>query len=107
MGADSRETPVAVADPTRTLARLPNHVVFRAFVTETVVLNLTTAEYHRLDHRAGRILEALEGGRTITEAAALLAQDCPGSLAELEGACIDLCAGLARTGLVELRRKDG
>lgn len=106
MTPTSRELPNAGTDPSRTLIAVPNHVVFRSFVTETVVLNLNTGEYHKLDHQAGRIIEALEPGRTITDAALLLAQDPPRPVTELERECIDLCRGLARSGLVELRTVD-
>jgi hypothetical protein len=106
MSPTSRELPAGGTDLSRTVVRVPNHIVFRSFVTETVVLNLNTGEYHKLDHRAGRIIEALEPGRTITDAAILLAQDSPRTLAELERECIDLCRGLARGGLVELGTVD-
>ena len=41
-------------------ARLPQHVVHRSFVAETVVLNLRTGKYHGLNPTAGRMLEALD-----------------------------------------------
>jgi len=38
---------------------IPDHVVFRTFVEETVVLNLETGTYHGLNRTAGRMLELL------------------------------------------------
>ena len=38
---------------------IPQHVVFRAFVEETVVLNLESGRYHGLNPTAGRMLELL------------------------------------------------
>lgn len=38
---------------------IPDHVVFRPFVSETVVLNLETGLYHALNPTAGRMLEVI------------------------------------------------
>src|SRR5919107_621920 len=38
---------------------IPQHVVFRTFVEETVVLNLESGRYHGLNRTAGRMLELL------------------------------------------------
>ena len=38
---------------------VPDHVVYREFVNETVVLNLETGTYHGLNPSGGRMLEAL------------------------------------------------
>ena len=39
---------------------IPEHVVFRTFVEETVVLNLEAGAYHGLNRTAGRMLELLD-----------------------------------------------
>ncbi len=54
-------------------ARLPQHVVHRSFVSETVVLNLRTGRYHGLNPTAGRMLEALEAASTVGDAVPVLA----------------------------------
>lgn len=46
-------------DPTPTRIAVPDYVVFRPFVTETVVLNLETGLYHSLNPTAGRMLEVI------------------------------------------------
>ena len=43
MPSDTIPTPAALS------ARIPQHVVFRGFATETVVLNLETGKYHGLN----------------------------------------------------------
>ena len=40
--------------------RLPDHVVYRSFALETVVVNLERGVYHGLNPTAGRMLESLE-----------------------------------------------
>ena len=42
---------------------VPQHVVYRSFPTETVVLNLNTGKYHGLNATAGRMLDELEERR--------------------------------------------
>ena len=53
--------------------RVPHHVVYRDFVSETVVLNLQTGCYHGLNPTAGRMLTVLDQVGSLQEAAALLA----------------------------------
>jgi len=45
--------------------RLPEHVVHRSFVAETVVLNLQTGRYHGLNPVGGRMLDALNGASSV------------------------------------------
>jgi hypothetical protein len=81
--------------------RLPQHVVHRSFVAETVVLNLKTGMYHGLNPTGGHMLEILNEAPTVREAAALLDaeyQDQPAVEADLVAFCLDL---LDR-GLVEI-----
>jgi hypothetical protein len=75
---------------------VPNHVVFRPFVTETVVLNLKTGLYHGLNPVAGRMLELLQGQGSIEAAARALAEEVDVPLAtvldDLQAFCADLAA---------------
>ena len=50
-------------------AWVPEHVVYRDFVTETVVLNLETGHYHGVNRTGGAILAALERAETVGAAA--------------------------------------
>jgi hypothetical protein len=48
--------------------RVPEHVVYRTFVNETVVLNLETGAYHGLNPVGGRMLAALDGADSVAHA---------------------------------------
>jgi Coenzyme PQQ synthesis protein D (PqqD) len=83
--------------------QIPNNVVYRAFVKETVVLNLESGRYHGLNPTAGRMLEVLERSPTAGEAANYLAEEFGREPAEIEGDLCDLCRGLLERGLVTLK----
>jgi len=84
--------------------RVPDHVVFREFVNETVVLNLETGMYHGLNPTGGRMLETLAREATVDDAALALAGfyglDVPAMRADLAQFCEDLEA----RGLIVLER---
>ena len=81
---------------------LPQHVVHRAFATETVILNLKTGLYHGLNPTAARMLQALERSPTVGDAAADLAAEYGIGQQEIENDLCDLCAQLLERGLLEL-----
>lgn len=54
---------------------VPDHVVYRDFAAETVVLNLESGQYHGLNPTAGRMLEVLGGNSTVDESVDHLAQE--------------------------------
>lgn len=83
-------------------ARVPDHVVYREFAHETVVLNLKTGRYHGLNPSGGRMLEALERTGTIEEALGRLAAEYGRSRDELEGDLRVFCADLLARGLIEV-----
>ncbi len=82
--------------------RLPQHVVHRGFVTETVVLNLHTGKYHGLNPTAGRMLEALDAAPTAGAAVPELAREYGVEPAQIESDLIALCQGLLERGLIEI-----
>jgi hypothetical protein len=84
----------------RARAAIPDHVVHRAFPTETVVLNLQTGRYHGLNPVAGRMLEELERQETVEAAAAIIADEYGQPSEEVERDVCQLCIDLARRGLV-------
>jgi len=86
--------------------RVPNNVVYRDFVNETVVLNLNTGTYHGLNPTAGRMLQAIERADSLREAAARLAADYAWDLATVQADLVDLCRTLAHRGLLELGELD-
>lgn len=98
MGAEqARERPQLSAR-----VRVAEHVVYRAFPTETVLLNLTSGTYHGLNATAGRMLECLQAAASLGEAVALLAREYGQPAERVEADVRELCAALAARGLVEL-----
>jgi Coenzyme PQQ synthesis protein D (PqqD). len=87
-------------------ARVPDNVVYRTFVYETVVLNLESGKYHGLNQTAGRMLELLERSSSVGEAAAKLANELSQPLHQIEVDICELCVGLAERGLINLESSD-
>jgi Coenzyme PQQ synthesis protein D (PqqD) len=81
---------------------VPQHVVYRAFPTETVVLNLQTGKYHGLNATAGRMLEELEGAACVADAIKALAQTYEQPSEVLERDVCQLCRSLLERGLIEV-----
>ena len=81
-------------------ARLPQHVVHRSFVAETVVLNLRTGKYHGLNPTAGKMLEALEQAPTIGDAVPLLAEEYDLDQERIRSDLLALARGLLERGLI-------
>lgn len=82
--------------------KVPMHVVFRSFPSETVVLNLQTGKYHGLNPTGGRIIEVLQRTGSVSDAAATVAQDYELPLETAERDVCALCASLLERGLVEI-----
>lgn len=83
--------------------RLPQHVVYRVFPAETVVLNLNTGKYHGLDPVGGRMLEVMDAAGAVREAAEQLAKEFDTTPAEvIEADLCEFCAELAARGLLEV-----
>lgn len=86
----------------QTQARLPQHVVHRSFVAETVVLNLRTGKYHGLNPTAGKMLEALEAAPTVGDAVPALADEYGLQQEQIQGDLLTLTQGLLERGLIEI-----
>jgi hypothetical protein len=82
--------------------RVPQHVVYRSFPSETVVLNLNTGRYHGLNATAGRMLDALEKAACVRDAAAAVADDYAQQQALVEQDMCELCQQLLDRGLIEI-----
>jgi hypothetical protein len=82
--------------------KVPQHVVYRSFPTETVVLNLQTGRYHGLNATAGSMLEALERASCVRDAAAAVAADYGQPQEIVERDLCELCNLLLARELVEL-----
>lgn len=81
---------------------VPQHVVYRSFPTETVVLNLQTGTYHGLNATAGRMLQEFEHAACVADAVLALEQIYDQSREVLERDACDLCRSLLERGLIEL-----
>jgi hypothetical protein len=83
-------------------ARVPDHVVYRQFAEETVVLNLKTGSYHGLNVTGGRMIEVLAASRTVAAAAQTLAADYRMPLEDIEHDLSVFCRALAERELLHL-----
>ena len=81
---------------------MPQHVVYRTFPSETVVLNLQTGRYHGLNVTAGRMLMALEASASVREAVGVLARSYGEDLLLVRRDVCELCWALLDRGLVEI-----
>ena len=87
---------------------IPQHVVYRDFVSETVLLNIQTGQYHGLNPTAGRMLTVLDKVASVDEAATQLAQASSSSRSSaIQRDLSTLCEGLLERGLLEIRASDG
>ncbi|MDQ3612608.1 MAG: PqqD family protein [Actinomycetota bacterium] len=83
--------------------RLPQHVVFREFPAETVVLNLDTGKYHSLNPVGGRMLEMLDHTKSVQEAVRRLQDEFrEQDPAVVEADLYQFCLDLAMRGLIEV-----
>lgn len=82
--------------------RIPRHVVFRTFASETVVLNLETGRYHGLNRTAGRIIELLGELGSAGVVADRVAEETGQPLGRIETDIANLCADLSERGLIEV-----
>jgi hypothetical protein len=87
--------------------RLPQHVVHRSFVAETVVLNLQTGQYHGLNPTAGRMLQALQDAPTVGAAVPELAGEYGVPPEQIERDLLALARALLERGLIETVDGDG
>lgn len=108
MGTDAR--PVGgpaelrlVSDAQRRSVRVPEHVVHRAFGDQTVLLNLSTGQYHGLNASARRMFELLSERGSLNGIAAEVAREYGRPEDEIAADLVDLCAALSERGLLDLQ----
>lgn len=81
--------------------RVPgDDVVYRSFDQETVVLSLAEGRYHTVNETGGRMLETLAQVGSVSNAAALLAEEYGRELSEIEGDLVEFCQLLVERGLL-------
>lgn len=84
--------------------RLPDHVVYRSFALETVIVNLERGVYHGLNPTAGRMLEGLERAPSARVAARSLADELGEPLERIEADLAAFTTDLLDRGLIETAR---
>lgn len=82
--------------------RIPDDVARRSFPGETVLLNLSTGQYHGLNETGGAMVEELERAGSVGEAARRLAERYAVPAPSLEGDLRQFCRDLERRGLLTL-----
>ncbi len=98
----SHETIPHTATLAKAKVRVPQHVVYRSFPSETVVLNLNTGKYHGLNATAGAMLQALERAPSLRQAAVAIAGDYAQEQSAVERDMEELCRLLLDRGLIEV-----
>jgi hypothetical protein len=81
--------------------RVPEHVIFRSFASETVALNLETGKFHGLNASAGRMVEVVSRARCPRDAVASLAREYGVPEERIVGDLQELLRLLMARGLVE------
>jgi hypothetical protein len=100
---DGTETAIPTnASLLATSVMVPQHVVYRGFPTETVILNLQASEYYGLNATAGQMLEELERAVCVADAVSALAQTYDQPPEVLERDVCQLCRSLLEHGLIEV-----
>jgi hypothetical protein len=80
--------------------RVPEHVVYRDFADETVILNLDTGMYHGLNPTAAKMLETLDSGVAVGDAVERLASEFGQPRDVIERDVLSLCRALEERGLI-------
>jgi hypothetical protein len=82
--------------------RIPDHVVERSFGSESVALNLQSAQYHGLNGVAARMFESLRDARAVRDVVEPLASEFEQPPEVIERDLLELVRNLSERGLVEL-----
>jgi len=97
VNADNATTP---EDLTAARVAIPQTVVYRTFVHETIVLNLETGLYHGLNSTGGKMLDTLSAVGVIGDAARALATEFAVPLEEIQQDLSFFCQELISRGLL-------
>jgi hypothetical protein len=80
---------------------VPDHVVYREFPNETVILNLDSGMYHGLNETAARMLEVLRASDSVGAAVDELTNEFGQPDDVIRRDVLSLCRALAERGLIE------
>ena len=81
---------------------VPTHVVFRDLAHETVLLNITTGQYHGIDAIGARFFAAMRDSANLQEAAKTMAVEFSQPLDRIEADLAAFGAQMVSLGLIEL-----
>ena len=81
--------------------RVPEHVVYRDFPEETVILNLESGMYHGLNATAATMVKTLESSPSVAAAVDTLAAELEQPRDRIERDVVTLCRTLDERGLIE------
>ena len=81
--------------------RVPDHVVYRDFGDETVVLNLDSGMYHGLNGTAAAMLKVVGESDTVEAAIDRLVAEFEQPREVIERDLLELCQSLWERGLIE------
>ena len=93
---------VAEGEIMQSRLRVPEHVVYRSFGDETVVVNLRSGKYHGLNPTAARMLDVLSGSPTVEDGVRDLAHEFDVDEQRIRSDVSTLCQALLDRELVEL-----
>ena len=80
--------------------RVPEHVVYRDFPEETVMLNLDSGMYHGLNRTAARMVSTLQSSPSVAAAVDALATEFEQPRERIEDDVVSLCRTLDERGLI-------
>lgn len=86
------------------VVHVPDTTVYRAFVAETVVLNLETGIYHGLNPTGGRMLELLDEHGSVRETLDQLVKEFDAPRDQLEQDLSGFCRDLVSRKLIRLEQ---
>jgi hypothetical protein len=81
--------------------RVPEHVVYRQFAEETVILNLDSGMYHGLNATAAKMVTTLDSEASVGAAVDALVAEFDQPRDVIERDVLTLCRALSERGLIE------
>ena len=85
----------------RDRVRIPEHVVYRDFGDETVILNLQSGSYHGLNQTAATMLAVLAESESVEAAVERLTGELGQDRSVIERDVVGLCRALSERSLIE------
>lgn len=83
-------------------AFVPEHVIFRPFASEMVLLNIQTGRYHGMDEVGARCFHALRESECLQAALDSLLVEYEGDEERIREDLVGYCSELIESGLIEL-----